>query len=179
MRLLTTAALALASSLALPASAAADHGNVSVSLSLRYGPSMEYRRITVIPDGRRVYVRRCTPGYRWCEVRYGRHIGWVRARYVIHPRYGRPYSYLDARLSLPLFDFFGHISDFDRDRRYRYRRHRHGDAYYHNLRRRHRGHRGWRDRHHRRGHHRRHRDWDDDDRKRRRHRRRHRDRDNG
>jgi uncharacterized protein YraI len=136
MKMLIAAAAVLTAGLALPASAAADYGYTSARTSMRYGPSVEYQRITIIPRRQRVYVRRCTPRYVWCEVQYRRRSGWVSANHLMHERYRRPYNRLGFQLSLPLFDFYAHIGDFDQDRRKRYRRYRHNDTYYHNQKRR-------------------------------------------
>lgn len=130
MKSLIAAAAVLAAGLACPVSASADHGRTSDRVNLRYGPSLEYRPVVVIPRGRPVEVRRCTPGHEWCEVHYGRYVGWVRADFLLHPRFGRPYNVLGPELTLPVFDFFGHIEDYDRDRRYRLREYRHDDDWY-------------------------------------------------
>lgn len=156
MRVLIATMMALTAGLALPSAAAADHGRTSARIHLRFGPSLDYRSIVVIPRGRRLYVRRCLPGLRWCEVQYGRYVGWCRADYLYHEHYRRPFSRVGVEVHVPLFEFFAHISDFDRDRHRRYRRHRHSDDYYHRLKRHHRRHDRGR-RHHRRGH-RKHRD---------------------
>jgi uncharacterized protein YraI len=147
MKILIAAAVALTAGLALPASASADHrrtsadyGRTSAGTSMRYGPSREYRRFAYIPRGGRVYVRRCTPRYAWCEVRYRRRTGWINAYYLVDGRYGRRYGSPGFTLSLPLFDFYANIGNFDQDRNRRYRRHRHNDDYYHNLRQRRQSH---------------------------------------
>lgn len=148
MKILIAAAVALTAGLALPASAAADHGRssaykygrTSAGTSMRYGPSTEYRRFAYIPRGRRVYVSRCTPRYAWCEVRYRRRSGWINAYYLVDGRYGRRYGSPGITLSLPLFDFYANIGNFNQDRNRRYRRHRHSDDYYQNLRRSKRSH---------------------------------------
>lgn len=149
MKILIAAAVALTAGLALPASAAADHGRTtayygrtsadyvrtSAGTSMRYGPSREYRRFAYIPRGQRVHVRRCTPRYAWCEVRYRQRSGWVDARILVEGRYGRHYGSPGFQLTVPLFDFYASIGNFDQDRGRRYRRHRHNDDYYQNLQR--------------------------------------------
>jgi uncharacterized protein YraI len=139
MRHLIAAVAVLAAGLALPVAASAEPGRTADRVNLRYGPSLEYRRVVLIPRGSPVEVRRCTPGHEWCEVGFGRYVGWVRTDYLLHPGHGRLYNVVGPELSLPVFDFNAHIDDFDRDRRYRNPDARHDDAWYRDMQRRHRG----------------------------------------
>jgi len=154
-----------------PTAALADHGNygnsnnnsssarVSVDLNIRYGPSIDYYVIDVVPRGRNVSIIRCQPRRDWCEVRFRGRTGWVYADYLYHPRYNRSYRHWNDRDYVIGFDFFANIFDHDRDRRHRYHNRRYNDDYYRNARHQgRRGHNDWYRRHDR--HDRYDRNWD-------------------
>lgn len=149
-------ALLLGASMAAPNAAHANHGSynnsaaarVSVDLNIRYGPSIDYYVVDVIPRGRNVSIQRCLPRRDWCEVRYRGRTGWVYSQYLYHPRYNRSYDRWDNNDFVIAFDFFANIFDHDRDRRHRYHRDQWSDDYYRNVRHHgRRGHDDWSRRH--------------------------------
>jgi len=101
-------AMTFAASLGLAGTAYAEPATTSVDLSLRAGPSTGYERLTVMPDGARVEVNRCTPDQAWCEVDYARYQGWASARYLEFGRAGLegPVAEIEGDLPVEAFDFF-------------------------------------------------------------------------
>jgi uncharacterized protein YraI len=49
-------------------------------LNMRFGPGVDYRRVTTIPPGNVVNVKGCNGN--WCFVSWRRHQGYVNARYL-------------------------------------------------------------------------------------------------
>lgn len=126
----------------------ATQAHVGVDLNMRYGPSIGYHVLRVIPQGRPVDVLRCMPNRDWCEVSFNGRNGWVVAYYLDHPRYGVSYDQWDSSDWVRVFDFFLNITDYDNDRRHRYDGYRWGDDYYRDVRRNgHRSHHDWYRRH--------------------------------
>jgi len=142
MGLALVAGLAVGSTMGAPQAALANHSDygrtaearVTVDLSIRYGPSRDYYVIDVVPRGRHVDIIRCLPRRDWCEVRYGRHSGWVAAHYLYNTRYDRSYDRWDDNDLVIAFDFFANIFDWDNDRGRRYDGRRWDDDYYRNVR---------------------------------------------
>jgi uncharacterized protein YraI len=78
--LLIAAAVATGGTIAMPSAADAAVTRTTSHLNLRHGPGPNYRRVTTIRPGRLVNVLGCTGN--WCAVIYGRHQGYVNARYL-------------------------------------------------------------------------------------------------
>ena len=49
-------------------------------LNMRFGPGVDYRRVTTIPPGQVVNVHGCPSN--WCVVSWRRHKGYVSGRYL-------------------------------------------------------------------------------------------------
>lgn len=128
----------VASGFAMPTAAEASEAYVTTSLNMRYGPSTDYRTFDVIPYGRTVEVLDCLPRRDWCEVEYRGYTGWVSSRYL-EPVNDRRYNYGHANVSVPIFDFFFFITDFERDRRNRYDNRRYDNHWYERQRNQNRG----------------------------------------
>lgn len=102
------APLAAAALLAGGAAVEAAPARTIVDLSLREGPAARYQRLTVIPQGARVDVARCTPDYGWCEVSWRGYDGWSAARYLrpAAPDIRAPIAELEGEFPAEVFDFF-------------------------------------------------------------------------
>ncbi|WP_349371272.1 peptidase inhibitor family I36 protein [Salinarimonas sp.] len=107
-RIRLAAPLAAAALLTTAAAVEAAPARTSVDLSLREGPSTRYQRLTVVPQGARVEVARCTPSYEWCEVSWRGYDGWSAARYLqpAAPELRAPVAELQGRFPAEVFDFF-------------------------------------------------------------------------
>lgn len=64
----------------VPPSAEAAVTYTTRHLNLRFGPGVDYRRVTTIPPGQIVNVHGCPSN--WCAVSWRRHRGYVNARYL-------------------------------------------------------------------------------------------------
>ncbi len=143
MMLAVAAVAFMVSGFAMPSAAQAATAYVSTDLNMRYGPSLDYRSFDVIPRGRTVEVLDCLPRRDWCEVEYRGYTGWVSSNYL-HTASDRRYNYGHASVSVPIFDFFFFLSDFDNDRNYRYENRRHDDHWYESQRNQNRGNQNYR-----------------------------------
>lgn len=68
--------------LALPLAAHAFSTSTTRSLNVRGGPGSHFEVQTVLPPRTSVRVRRCTSGWRWCEIDSRRARGWVDSRFL-------------------------------------------------------------------------------------------------
>ena len=78
----TAIKLLLVASALLPAMACAFTSSTTRSLNVRGGPSPHFEVQTVLPPSTTVTVRRCTPGWRWCEISSRRARGWVDSTFL-------------------------------------------------------------------------------------------------
>jgi len=62
--------------------ALAQAASTSEAVNLRYGPGVQYYRITTLPSGASVHIDYCRGG--WCQIRTSWGIGWVNSRYLVH-----------------------------------------------------------------------------------------------
>ncbi len=53
----------------------------SEAVNLRYGPGVQYVRITTLPRSASVHIDYCRAG--WCQIRTSWGIGWVNGRYLL------------------------------------------------------------------------------------------------
>lgn len=107
---LAGAALAIA----VPLSAQAGSGYLSVNLNLRAGPSVHYPVVRFAPRGAAVNVYGCVDDYGWCDVSWGGNRGWVSGQYLDYDYYDRRVPVIDygPRLGLGLISFsFGNYWD--------------------------------------------------------------------
>lgn len=61
--------------------AMAQAATTSEAVNLRYGPGVNYLRITTLPSGASVHIDYCRIG--WCQIRTSWGIGWVNSRYLV------------------------------------------------------------------------------------------------
>jgi uncharacterized protein YraI len=100
---------ALMAALLLPAAEAGAQstGYTTADVNMRAGPSTEYPRVIVLPEGGEVEVFGCVRGYTWCDVAYFQYRGWVSSRYI--SIFYDNYSYVPYRPIVPVpiitFDF--------------------------------------------------------------------------
>lgn len=92
---------------AVPVSAQAGSGYLSVNLNLRAGPSIDYPVVRRAPRGTAVNVYGCIDDYGWCDVSWGGHRGWVSGEYLDYDYYDRrvPVIHYGPRLGLGLISF--------------------------------------------------------------------------
>ena len=117
MRISTTLLGRLAAAglaLAIPVSAQAGSGYLSVNVNLRAGPAIGYPAIRVAPRGSVVNIYGCLDDYGWCDVSWDGYRGWVSGNYLDYGWNGRRvpvYSY-GPRLGLGIISFnFGNYWD--------------------------------------------------------------------
>lgn len=93
--------------LAMPLSALAADGYVTVNLNMRAGPDVQYPVVDTLPVGTEVSIQGCTDGWQWCDVIAGNERGWVDGRYVQDEYRGRRVQVLSdgARLGIPIIGF--------------------------------------------------------------------------
>ncbi len=92
---------------AVPLSAQAGSGYLSVNLNLRAGPSVDYPVVRFAPRGAAVNVYGCVDDYGWCDVSWGGNRGWVSGQYLDYDYYERRVPVIDygPRLGLGLISF--------------------------------------------------------------------------
>ncbi|MEO7917106.1 MAG: SH3 domain-containing protein [Dokdonella sp.] len=140
--LLAAAGLALA----IPVSAQAGSGYLSVNVNLRAGPAIDYPSVYVAPRGSAVEVYGCIDSWEWCDVSWDGYRGWVSGNYLDYGWNGRRVPVYDygPRLGLGIisFNFGNYWTSHYRHRswygdRHRYERiasRHHGYAPRHNTR---------------------------------------------
>ncbi len=92
---------------AVPVSAQAGSGYLSVNLNLRAGPSVDYPAVRLAPRGAAVNVYGCVDDYGWCDVSWGGNRGWVSGQYLDYDYDHRrvPVIAYGPRLGLGLISF--------------------------------------------------------------------------
>ncbi len=123
--------LAMALLLAMPLTALAADGWVTVNLNMRAGPAAQYPLITTLSVGTEVTIQGCTDGWEWCDVIADGDRGWVDGSYIQDEYDGRRVAVpvYGARLGIPIITFA--ISSYWSNH-YRHRAfYRNRDSWYH------------------------------------------------
>jgi uncharacterized protein YraI len=105
------AVLALLGGLLLPITGAGAQatGFATADVNMRAGPSTEYPRIIVLPEGGELQVFGCVRGYTWCDVGYFQYRGWVSSRYLSIFYDDYTYQPYRPRVVVPIITFdFGY-----------------------------------------------------------------------
>lgn len=107
MRYIFVFAAALLAAMSFSGPAEAAHGYASTSLNVRAGPGGAYPLIGRIGPRTPLFIRGCTPGWRWCDVSAGSFRGWVAGSYIHAPYHNRNVNVVDfgAVLGLPVVTF--------------------------------------------------------------------------